>query len=56
MKISELLEGKTLLGSEPKRNPKYLGPTEKVKSIKVLNAPYGSAKQTALQNKFFGSS
>ena len=55
MKISELLEGKTLLGSKPKRNPKYLGATEKVEKISpVLGAK--PKKQRALMNKFFGSS
>lgn len=35
---------------------KYLGPEEKVKNISpVLTKPYGSAKQTKLMNKFFGS-
>lgn len=53
MKISEILEGTTLLGSKPKRNPKYLGPTEKVKKISPVLG-HKEKKQTALMKKFFG--
>lgn len=50
------LDEYAVLGHEPTRNPKYLGPTEKVNKISVLNSPYGSAKEKTLSNKFFGSS
>lgn len=50
------LDEYAVLGHEPTRNPKYLGPTEKVNSISVLNSPYGSAKEKTLSNKFFGGS
>jgi hypothetical protein len=55
MKIAEILEGTTLLGSEPKRNPLYLGPTEPVaKTGPILGTK--PKKQRKLMNKFFGGS
>ena len=49
MKLSELLEGKTLLGNKPKKNPKYLGATEKVHINK-------KGWEIPLNKKGFGSS
>jgi len=56
MRIKDILEDKTLLGSEPKRNPKYLGPTEKVKNISPVLGNTKSKMQTPLNKKFFGGS
>jgi hypothetical protein len=54
MLINEILEDKTLLGSKPKRNPKYLGPTEKVKNISPVLGNSKPKMQSPLNNKFFG--
>jgi hypothetical protein len=54
MRIQEILEDKTLLGSKPKRNPKYLGPTEKVKNISPVLGNSKRKMQSPLNNKFFG--
>ena len=54
MKISELLEDKTLLGHEPKDNPKYLSPTAKVKNISPVLGNMKRKMQAPLNKKFFG--
>jgi 5'(3')-deoxyribonucleotidase len=51
-----LIEDPTLLGSKPKRNPKYLGPTEKVKSISPVLGNTKRKMQVPLNKKGFGGS
>lgn len=47
-------EDKTLLGSKPKPNPKYLGPTEPVKNISPVLGNTKRKMQSPLNKKFFG--
>ena len=56
MRIQEILEDKTLLGSKPKDNPKYLGPTAKVKNISPVLGNSKRKMQSPLNKKFFGGS